>query len=132
MTPADFFSLLSAASLFAIALAFVPALLQLRRTLRQTELMAENLNRQLEPMCTSISEAAREVQITALTLGAKVDETESAINAVRKSAEILLATSGALKEAVRPVVTGIGGISAGVLAFSHFLNKSWKKTGKGD
>lgn len=132
MTTADFFSMLSAASLFAITLALIPALLQLRRTLQQIETLTESLNHKSEPFCDAIIEAAREIQITALTLGAKVEETDDAINAVRKSAEILLITSTALKDAVRPIVTGIGGVSAGVLAFSHFLNKTWKKPGKGD
>lgn len=132
MTIADFFSILSAVSLFVIALALVPVLFQLRRTLQEIETLTESLNRKSESFCDAVIEAAKEVQITALTLGAKVDETDAAIGAVRRSAEILLVTSTALKDAVRPIVTGIGGVSAGVLAFSHFLNKTWKKPGKGE
>lgn len=132
MTLSDFFSLLSAASLFAIAISLVPTFLQFRRTLQKTEVLIETLNTHVDPLCRSLIEAANEIQILSISFSDKLEKTDAVIYTVQKSADILLTTTTMLKETVRPFITQIGGFSAGVMAFSHFLNRSWKTPKKGD
>ena len=132
MTYLDFFSLLSALSLFAIAIALVPTFLQFRRTLQKLEVSIEVLNEQMEPLCKSITEAANEIQILAISLSDKLEKTDAVIYTAQKSAETLLTTTTLIKETVSPFITTLGGFSAGIMAFSHFLNRSWKTPNKGD
>ena len=132
MTSSDFFSLLSAVSLFAIAIALVPTFLQFRRTLQKIETCTETLNKHVDPLCQSLTEAANEIQLLAVSLNDKLDKTDAVIYTVQKSADTLLTTTTLLKETARPFITQIGGFSAGVMAFSHFLNRSWKTPKKGD
>lgn len=132
MTSSEFFSLLSAISLFAIAIALVPTFLQFRRTLQKLEVCIENLNRHIDPMCVSLTEAANEFQLLSLSLNEKMEKTDKVIDTARKSVEILFSTATLFKETVRPVITQVGGFSAGVLAFSHFLTRSKKTPTKGD
>lgn len=132
MTPSDFFSLLSAGSLFAIAITLVPALLQFRRTLQKIEVLIEALNKKVDPLCQSLTEAANEIQCLSISLNDKLERTDAVIYTAQRSADMLLTTTAMLKETVRPFITQIGGFSAGVMAFSHFLNRSWKTPKKGD
>ena len=132
MTSSDFFSLLSAVSLFAIAAALVPTFLQFRRTLRKTEVFIEALNKHMDPLCQSLTDAATEIQLLSISLSDKLEKTDAVIYTAQKSADTLLTTTAMLKETVRPFITQIGGFSAGVMAFSHFLNRSWKTPKKGD
>ncbi|MFH1021412.1 MAG: DUF948 domain-containing protein [Pseudomonadota bacterium] len=132
MTYLDFFSLLSAVSLFAIAITLVPTFLQFRRTLQKTEILIEALNTHVDPLCRSLTEAANEIQILSISLSDKLEKTDAVIYTAQKSADVLFTTTTMLKETVRPFITQIGGFSAGVMAFSHFLNRSWKTPKKGD
>ncbi len=132
MTSSDFFSLLSAVSLFAIAIALVPTFLQFRRTLQKTEVFIEALNTHVDPLCQSLTEAANEIQLLSISLSDKLEKMDAVIYTAQKSADTLLTTSTMLKETVRPFITQIGGFSAGIMAFSHFLNRSWKTPKKGD
>jgi uncharacterized protein YoxC len=124
VTSSDFFSLLSAVSLFAIAVALVPTFLQFRRTLQKIEIFIETLNGHVDPLCRSLTEAANEVQILSISLSDKVEKTDAVIYTAQRSAEALLTTTTLIKETVRPFVTTLGGVSAGIMAFSHFLNRS--------
>jgi len=132
VTSSDFFSLLSAVSLFAIAIALVPTFLQFRRTLRKIEILSEALSTHVNPLCQSLTEAANEIQLLSISLSDKLEKTDAVIFTAQKSADILLTTATMLKETVRPFITQLGGFSAGIMAFSHFLNRSWKTPKKGD
>ncbi|MCX5875148.1 MAG: DUF948 domain-containing protein [Deltaproteobacteria bacterium] len=132
MTSSEFFSLLSALSLFAIAIALVPTFLQFRRTLQKLEVFIEALNTHVDPMCQSLTEAANEIQLLSISLGDKLDKTDAVIYTAQKSAETLLTTTTLIKETVSPFITTLGGFSAGIMAFSNFLNRSWKTPKKGD
>ena len=132
MTSSDFFSLLSAVSLFAIAIALVPTFLQFRRTLQKIEVFIEVLNTHVDPLCQSLTEAANEIQILSISLNDKLEKTDAVIYTAQKSADTLLTTTTMLKETVRPFITQIGGFSAGIMAFSNFLNRSWRTPKKGD
>lgn len=132
MTLSDFFSLLSAVSLFAIALALVPTFLQFRRTLQKTEVLIETLNTHVDPLCRSLIEAANEIQILSISLSDKLEKTDAVIYTAQKSADILLTTTTMLKETISPFITQLGGFSAGIMAFSHFLKRSWQTPKKGE
>ena len=132
MTSSDFFSLLSAVSLFAIAIALVPTFLQFRRTLQKLEVFIGALNTHVDPLCRSLTEAANEIQLLSLSLSDKVEKTDAVIYTAQRSAETLLSTTTLIKETVRPFVTTLGGVSAGIMAFSHFFNRSGKTPRKGD
>lgn len=131
MTFSDFFSLLSALSIFAMAIVLMPVFIQFRRTLQKIEVFIEALNRQVEPLCQSLTEAGREIQILSISLSDKLEKTDAVIYTAQKSADTLLATAAMLRETVRPFITQVGGFSAGIMAFSHFLNRSWKTPKKG-
>lgn len=132
MTSSDFFSLLSAGSLFAIAITLVPTFLQFRRTLQKIEVLTESLSKNVDPLCQSLTEAANEIQYLSTSLNDKLEKTAAVIYTAQRSADMLLTTTAMLKETVRPFITQIGGFSAGVIAFSHFLNRSWKTPKKGE
>lgn len=126
MTSSDFLVLLSAACIFAITIALVPAFMQIRRTLQKIELLIESLNQNVEPLCKSLTEAASEIQIFSLSLNEKMEKTDAIIYTAQKSADVLLNTSTMIKESVRPFIAQLGGVSAGIMAFSHFLSRSRK------
>lgn len=132
MTSSDFFSLLSAVSLFAIAVALVPTFLQFRRTLQKIEVFIEALNTHVDPLCRSLTEAANEVQLLSISLSDKVEKTDAVIYTAQRSAETLLTTTTLIKETVRPFITTLGGVSAGIMAFSQFFNRPCKTPQKGD
>ena len=132
MTSSYFFSLLSAVSIFAIAITLVPTFLQFRRTLQKAEIFFDSLNKHVDPLCQSLTEAANEIQGLSLSMGDTLKKTDSVIYTAQKSADTLLTTSTMFKETVRPFITKIGGFSAGIIAFSHFLNRSRKTPKKGD
>jgi len=132
LTFSDFFSLLSAASIFTIAIALVPTFIQFRRTLQKIEIFIEALSKQVDPLCQSLTEAGNEIQTLTLSLHDKLEKTDTVIYTAQKSADTLLTTATMLRETVRPFITQIGGFNAGVMAFSHFLNRSWKTPKKGD
>jgi ABC-type transporter Mla subunit MlaD len=119
-------------SLFSIAIALVPTFLQFRRTLQKLEVFIDALNKRVDPLCQSLTEAANEIQLVSISIGDKLDKTDAVIYTAQKSADTLLTTSTMIKETVRPFITQIGGFSAGVMAFSHFLNRSWKTSKKGE
>jgi len=132
VTSSEFFSLLSALSLFAIAIALVPTFLQFRRTLQKLEICIETLNKHVDPLCQSLTEAANEIQLLSISLSDKLEKTDTVIYTAQKSAETLLTTATMIKETARPFITQIGGFNAGIMAFSHFLNRSWKTPKKGE
>ena len=109
MTSSDFFSLLSAVSLFAIAVALVPTFLQLRRTLQKIEVFIEDLNGQVDPLCQSLTEAANEIQLLSISLSDKLEKTDAVIYTAQRSAETLLTTTTLIKDTVRPFITTLGG-----------------------
>ena len=132
MTSSDFFSLLSAVSLFAIAVTLVPTFLQFRRTLQKIEVLIETLNGHVDPLCRSLTEAANEIQLLSISLNDKLATTDAVIYTAQRSAETLLTTTTLIKETVRPFVTTLGGVSAGIMAFSQFFHRSCKTPRKGD
>ncbi len=124
MNASDLFIILAGLSLVAIAVTLIPTILQIRRTYAKAEGLIDNVGKELPPLCQRITSAAGQVEGLAASLSNKIDQTDKAFQALRQSADTLLLTSKLVKEAVRPIVTNIGGFSAGIRAFTHFLFRS--------
>jgi len=121
VTATDLFIVLGGISLVVVAAAGVPMFLQLRRTYAKAELLIDRLNQEAGPLCQKVTAAAGELELLAASLTGKIDQTEKVFHAMEQSANTLLMTSNLLKDAVRPIITNVGGLSAGVRAFTHFL-----------
>jgi uncharacterized protein YoxC len=120
----DLFIILAGLSLVVIAATLIPAILQIRRTYAKAELLIDNVGKEIAPLCQRVASAAGEVELLSASLSGKIEQTDKAFQALRHSADTLLLTSNLVKEAVRPVVTNIGGLSAGIRTFTHFLFRS--------
>lgn len=121
MTFSDFLAILSTTSLVAIAVALVPTLIRLQRTLHKTEALLTSLNSQSEPLCRSLTCTSDEIRSLATNLNSKMDTLDGAARTAQHAADILLTTSQLLRETTRPVITSLGGALAGISAFSHVL-----------
>ena len=121
MTPLDIFLIVAAVAVLAVAVVLVPTLLQLKRTLQRADETMRSLEEHFVPMSKKIADGAAELEILAATCSAKLEETEMVIRTMRQAGETLLLTSQALKDSVRPVISNIGGISAGLQVFSRVL-----------
>lgn len=120
----DLFIILAGLSLVVIAAALVPAMLQFKRTYAKAEVFIDTVGKEIPPLCRQITSAASEVELLSASLSGKLEQTEKAFQAFRQSADTLLLTCNLVKEVVRPVVTNLGGLSAGVRTFTHFLFRS--------
>lgn len=121
MTPLDIFLIFAAAAIAILTAVLVPALLQLKKTSHRMENSLEMLERELVPACRKVAAAAGEVELLAATCNAKCEEADVVLRTARQASETLLLTSQALKDSVRPVISGIGGLSAGLLTFGRVL-----------
>ncbi|MEW6594929.1 MAG: DUF948 domain-containing protein [Thermodesulfobacteriota bacterium] len=124
MNATDLFIILAGLSLVVIAAVLVPAILQFRRTYAKAEGLIDSIGKELPPLCQRVTAAAGEVELLSASLAGKIEQTDKAFQALRQSADTLMLTSNLLKEAVRPVITNIGGITAGIKTFSHILFRS--------
>ena len=124
MNASDFFIILAGLSLVAIAVTIIPTILQIRRTYAKAEVLIDSAGKEFPPLCQRIAGAASQVEVLAASLSDKIDQTDKAFQALRQSADTLLSTSKLIREAVRPIATNIGGLSAGIRTFTHFLFRS--------
>jgi uncharacterized protein YoxC len=120
----DLFIILAGLSLVVIVATLIPTILQIRRTYAKAEAAIDSIGKELPPLCRQITSAASEVELLSASLGGKIEQTDKAFQALRQSADTLLLTSNLVKEAVRPVVSNLGGLSAGVRTFTNFLFRS--------
>lgn len=124
MNATDLFIILAGLSLVLIAVALVPAILQVKRTYAKAEAFIDSVGKEVSPLCQRISNAAGEVELLSASLSGKIEQTDKAFQALRQSADTLVLTSNLVKEAVRPMVANIGGLSAGIRTFTNFLFRS--------
>lgn len=124
MNATDLFIILAGLSLVVIAATLIPTILQIRRTYAKAEVLIDSVGKEIAPLCQRMTSAAGEVELLSASLSGKIEQTDKAFQALRHSADTLLLTSNMVKEAVRPVVTNIGGLSAGIRTFTHFLFRS--------
>ncbi|MDF1614781.1 DUF948 domain-containing protein [Desulfurivibrio dismutans] len=121
MTPLDIFLIFTAGSILILTAVLVPTLLQLKRTYKKAEETLQVLEREWVPMSRKITAGAAEVELLAASCTAKLEETDEAIRAVRRAGDTLLLTSQALRDSVRPVISGVGGVTAGLQMFARVL-----------
>lgn len=121
MTPLDIFLLFTACGVVILTAVAIPTLLQIRRTYRRAEDLLRVANRELTPMSRKVTAAAAELELLAVSCNAKVEETEVVLRTARQAGDTLLLTSQALKDSVRPIISGIGGLSAGLQMFGRVL-----------
>lgn len=124
MNATDLFIILAGLSLVVIAASLIPTILQIRRTYAKAEALIDNVGKEIPPLCRQVASAASEVELLSASLAGKIEQTDKAFQALRQSADTLMLTSNMVKEAVRPVVTNIGGLSAGIRTFTSFLFRS--------
>ncbi len=119
VTSLDIFLLFTSAAVVILTAVLVPTLLQVKRAYKEAAKAIDRLEQELVPMSRKITAGAAEVEILAATCSAKLEETDTAIRTVRQAGETLLLTSHALKESVRPIISSVGGLNAGLRMFGR-------------
>lgn len=121
MTPLDIFLIFTAAAVAILTAVLVPTLLQFKKACRKAENTLDTMERELVPACRKVAAAAGEVELLAATCNAKCEEADAILHTARQASDTLLLTSQALKDSVRPVISGIGGLSTGLRVFGRTL-----------
>ncbi|MBU0729493.1 MAG: DUF948 domain-containing protein [Proteobacteria bacterium] len=124
MTLVDFLIVITSISLAVVVATLVPALLQINRSARQVEILLEKVNHGIEPLIVSLSETSLELKRLTRSLNEKIDRTDVIIDTVKQSSDTLLLTTNILKNTITPLITQVGGFTAGVRAFLHFFAKA--------
>jgi len=122
----DVFLIVAALSLAGVAIALVPALVQLKRTAQKTELLMDTLNQEISPLLRSLSETAGELQTLTSSINEKVEKIDPVIETVEATGYILRGTAAMIKQSVIPIVSEVGGLSAGIRTFIHYFTKPGK------
>ena len=119
----DIFYIVASVSLVVICAALIPVLAQVKQTARKAEITLETLNKDMEPLLQRVTEVSEELQILSASLNEKIEKTDHIIDTVQYAGDTLLTTSKIIRDTVTPVVAQIGGISAGIAAFTSFFKK---------
>lgn len=119
----DIFIVIAAVSLAGIAVFLVPVLVQLRQTLKQADCLFDSLHKEITPLATSLTEAAKEIKELSASVNDKLDQTDALIDSLEKSGDIILHTSKMLRESTAPIITEVGALSAGLKAFMYFFTR---------
>jgi len=126
VTPTDLFIIIAAVSLAAIAIFLIPLLIQFRQTLLRADLLIDSMSKELPATVTALNEAASEVKDLSANLGHKLEQTETFINTLERSGDVILSTSKLLRDTAAPVITEVGALSAGMKAFMYFFTRPHK------
>ncbi|MFZ5759231.1 MAG: DUF948 domain-containing protein [Thermodesulfobacteriota bacterium] len=124
MTPIDIFYITASIGIVLLVAVLVPTLAQIRRTARKAEETLAAINREVEPLLAKVTETSCELQLLTVSLNEKVEQADSIIATLQQTGETLLSTANLVKKTVTPVIAQIGGISAGVAAFTSFFKKN--------
>lgn len=127
MEPADILIIITSIGLIVLLAVLIPVLIQIKKTTQKTEFFIEQLADGLEPLLTNINATSAELQDLSETLREKIDKTDKVLDSAQEAGDILLKLSGQLREAATPVISQIGGITAGINAFSSFFRITHKK-----
>jgi uncharacterized protein YoxC len=114
-----------AASVVAIAIFLIPAVLQIRRTAREAEKLFETARMEIVPLSHDLTVVSSEISSILQSIRRQVDKVEEGVTAVRDAA-------GHLREVEEAALTIVGGplvrlaalitaASKGVGAFARFL-----------
>ncbi len=89
------------------------------------EKLVGDLDRELPPLLKNLNETAAELRLLTSSINRKVEEVDKIISVARQAPRYLglhLLTSS--KKTVLPIITKVGGFSAGLLAIFSFLKKT--------
>lgn len=128
MSITEIFLFVAGAAIVVITLFLVPLLIQMRKVGEKVEKLATDLDRELPPLLKNLNESAAELRILAASINHKVAEMEQIIGVARQAADNFSCTVERFKQTVLPIVTKVGGFSAGVLAFFSYLKRSRHNT----
>ncbi len=110
-----------------LLLAFlIPALIQIKKTTQKTEIFVERLSADLEPLLTNINAATTELQELSESLRSKIDKTDAILDSAQEASYVLVKMSSRLKHLSVPLISELGGILAGIQAFTNFFKISRK------
>jgi len=123
MTFTEMFYLLAGLAIVIITLFLVPVLLQIRRTGRRAERLMDDLGREMIPLLKNLNDATVELQLLSTSINHKLNEVGQIIRTARHATENFLMASSLVKKTLLPVITQVGGISAGLLAIANLLRK---------
>ncbi|OKY75473.1 MAG: hypothetical protein BM485_06930 [Desulfobulbaceae bacterium DB1] len=124
MSTSDIFYMTASVAMVIIVVLLIPALNQIKRTTRKAEETLDAINRELEPLLAKATETSSELQILTLSLNDKIERTDNIIETLQQTGNTLLSTAILVKKTINPLVAQVGGISAGVAAFTSFFKKN--------
>ena len=123
----DLLIIITVISLIVLLAFLIPALIQVKKTTRKTEILIDQLSVGLEPLLTNINGTSTELQELSETLREKIDKTDTILESAQEASFVLFNISSQLKEAVTPLIPQIGGIAAGINAFGNFFRVTQKQ-----
>jgi len=124
MTISEIFLLVAGLAVIIITIFLVPLLLQLRRVGEKVENLVSDLDRELPPLLKNLNETAAELHTLTTSINRKVDEVDKIINVARQASDTLVCTVDLFKKTVLPIITKVGGFSAGLFTLFSFLKKA--------
>ncbi len=127
MESADYLIIITAVCLIALISVLIPTLIQIKRTAKKAETFTDQLNTNLQPVLDNITETSTELQNLSISIRDKIDRTGTILDTTQDASRSLLNTVDLLQETVTPIISQVGGISAGIKAFSSFFIKTEKK-----
>ena len=127
MESVDYLIIITAVCLIALTSVLIPALIQIKRTAKKVEIFTDQLNTNLQPVLDKIDETSSELQDLSISIRDKIDKTEIILDTTQVASRSLLNTVDLLQETVTPIISQIGGVSAGIKAFSSFFIQTEKK-----
>ncbi len=113
--------------MIALISVLIPTLIQIKRTAKKAETFTDQLNTNLQPVLDNITETSTELQNLSISIRDKIDRTGTILDTTQDASRSLLNTVDLLQETVTPIISQVGGISAGIKAFSSFFIKTEKK-----
>lgn len=124
MPTSDIFFIIASICLIVIAVFLVPALMQLKKTAEKAEVTLQTLNNDLEPLMLRLTEVSEELQSLTSAINDKIERTGAIVDTVQLAGDNLLSTTDYLKKNLTPIIAQIGGIGAGISAFTNFFKKN--------
>ncbi|MEA3546580.1 MAG: DUF948 domain-containing protein [Thermodesulfobacteriota bacterium] len=127
MESVDYLIIITAVCLIALTYFLIPVLIQIKRTVKQAEILTDQVNTNLQPLLDKIEETSSELQELSISIRDKIDKTGTILDTTQDASRSLLNTVDLLQETVTPIISQVGGISAGIKAFSSFFSRTEKK-----
>lgn len=124
MPTSDIFFIIASICLIVIAVFLVPALVQLKKTAQKAEVTLQTINNDLEPLLLRLTEVSEELQSLTSAINDKIERTGAIVDTVQLAGDNLLSTTDYLKKTLTPIIAQIGGIGAGISAFTRFFKKN--------